>query len=117
MTTSGVAATAASTHRAQPAGNPIGVIPPYSMPVADTASSRAAKEARRASRRRRTSPLTSTRVVARARHAAYRVTPARTPATTTQLAAVLRGRFMTEQKVAVSDTSGSISNTRTTSTS
>ena len=45
-------------------------MPPYSIPVNVTAVSIGANDARRASRRRRTTLLTSARVVARTTHAA-----------------------------------------------
>ena len=64
------AGTAASTSSGQPAGNPSGVIPPYSMPVSATAVSIGAKLALRTSSWRRTTPLTSARVVASTRQAA-----------------------------------------------
>ena len=66
----GSAATRASMSRAQSSGRPIGVMPPYSMPVSATASSIGAKLARRAPSSRRTVPLTSRRVVASTMHAA-----------------------------------------------
>ena len=68
------------------AGSPTGVMPPNSMPVSATATSCGANEALRASRWRRTSPLTSARVVASTRQAASVVSPARRAATTTQFA-------------------------------
>lgn len=86
ITTGPAAATAASIRIGQPVGNPIGVIPPYSMPVTATASVIAAKDTLRTSIRRRTTPLTSARVVARTIAAAHRCSPPRRPATTTQLA-------------------------------
>ena len=66
-------------------GSPTGVIAPYSMPDSATASSIGAKEHLRTSRRLRTSRLTSTRVVARARQAAVRSVSPRRPRTMTQL--------------------------------
>jgi hypothetical protein len=86
MTTAGAAATAASTSTGQPSGRPIGVMPPYSMPDSATASSIGANEALRAPSRLRTSPLTSARVLASTRQAAYETASPRRPATTTQLA-------------------------------
>ena len=56
------------------------------MPVSSTAVSIGANEALRTSRRLRTTPLTSARVVARTTHAAKRRSPDRDPLTTTQLA-------------------------------
>lgn len=61
-------------------------MPPYSMPVSPVAVSMAANEALRAPSWRRTAPLTSTRVVESATHAASVVSPPRLPATTTQFA-------------------------------
>jgi len=69
-TTRGVAATRASIRTGQPPGSPIGVIPPYSMPVAATASSTGANDALRTSSSRRATPFTSARVVASTTHAA-----------------------------------------------
>jgi hypothetical protein len=65
-------------------------MPPYSMPVSDTAVSIGAKDALRAPSRRRTTPLTSARVVASTTHAANLVSWPRRPATTTQLAEISR---------------------------
>ena len=67
-------------------GKPIGVMPPYSIPVISTASSIEAKEILRTSSHRRATPLTSARVVASTRHAAMRTWPSRLPDRTTQLA-------------------------------
>ena len=86
MMTSGPAATAASMNTGQAAGTPIGVMPPYSIPVSSTATSMAANDALRTSSWRRTSPLTSALVVASTTQAANLVSPSRRPATTTQLA-------------------------------
>src|SRR5690606_35875953 len=91
-TTSGQAATAASTSSGHPSGRPTGVIPPYSIPVAATASSCRAKDALRTSRRRRTAPLTSSRVVASTTQAAVRTSPPRLPVTTMQLAPASIGK-------------------------
>src|SRR6476646_7871997 len=91
ITTGPAAATAASIRIGQPAGNPIGVIPPYSMPVTATASAIAANDTFRTSNRRRTTLLTSARVVASTTAAAHRCSPARLPVTTTQFAEALRG--------------------------
>src|SRR5215470_12341977 len=63
-TTCGAAATRASTRTGQPPGSPIGVIPPYSMPVAATVSSTGANDALRTSSSRRATPFTSARVAA-----------------------------------------------------
>jgi hypothetical protein len=76
----------ASTSSGQSRGSPKGVMPPYSIEVIAMASSIGAKETLRASRCRRTTLLTSTRVVASAMQAAYLVSPPRLAATTTQLA-------------------------------
>src|SRR5690606_36339517 len=84
--TYGRSATAASTSTGQPSGRPRGVMPPYSMPVSPVAVSIGAKDALRAPSRRRTTPLTSARVVDSTRQAASVVSPPRLPATTTQFA-------------------------------
>src|SRR6266567_8822751 len=86
ITTCGAAATAASTSTGQPAGSPIGVIPPYSIDVSATARSVAANDALRTSSARLATPLTSARVVASTTQAADLVSPSRRPAITTQLA-------------------------------
>ncbi|KQU69424.1 hypothetical protein ASC58_05970 [Phycicoccus sp. Root101] len=86
MTTSPAATTAESTRTGQSDGRPIGVMPPNSIPVSSTASSCGAKLILRTSRWRRTAPLTSARADASTITAAYRISPARLPATTTQLA-------------------------------
>ena len=72
------------------AGRPTGVMPPYSMPVAATATSMEANEALLASSVRRARPFTSARVVASTMHAASWVSPARLAASTTQLAETSR---------------------------
>src|ERR671911_2052841 len=97
----------------QSGGRPIGVMPPYSIPVATTASSMGMNDAFRASSRRRTTPFTSARVVARTMHAATRCSPPRRPATTTQLADTSSGTSYAAQNWAVSARSGSISATYT----
>ena len=56
---------------ASDSGSPIGVIPPYSMPVSAVTASTGPNDALRAPRCRRTSPLTSARVVAVTMQAAY----------------------------------------------
>ena len=71
ITTSSRSTTPRSTSTGHSAGSPIGVIPPYSMPVSPTASSIGANEALRASSRLRTTPFTSARVVASTTQAAY----------------------------------------------
>ena len=86
MITGPAAATRASTSTGQSAGSPIGVIPPYSMPVRSTATSIGANDTLRTSIRRRITPFTSARVVARMTAAAQRSTPSRFPVTTTQFA-------------------------------
>src|SRR5947209_17575468 len=63
-TTCSAVATAGSSSTGRPAGSPGGVMPPYSIKVLATASSGAAKDALRTSSHRRTTPLTSARVVA-----------------------------------------------------
>ena len=108
-----VAATAASTSSGQPSGSPNGVMPPCSMPVCSTAMSIGAKDALRASSRRRTTPLTSARVVARTTQAASRVSPPRRPATTTQFADTSSATSYRSQNAAVSASAGSISATST----
>lgn len=62
------------------------MIPPYSMPVSETATSIAAKEIFRTSRCLRTVLLTSARSVASTRQAAMVTVSPRRPSTTTQLA-------------------------------
>jgi hypothetical protein len=64
-----------STNRGQESGSPVGVMPPYSIPLSPTAVSNGANDALRESSWRRTTPFTSTRVVEGTRHAA-RVGPA-----------------------------------------
>jgi hypothetical protein len=64
MTTRPACATASSTSTGQSAGSPIGVIPPYSIPVEVTASSCAANEIFRTPRCLRITPFTSARWVA-----------------------------------------------------
>lgn len=86
VSTQGRSMTAESTNRGQEAGSPIGVMPPYSIPLSPTAVSIGANEALRAPSWRRTTPFTSTRVVERTRHAAKADSPPRLPATTTQFA-------------------------------
>ena len=93
MQTHPASTTAASTHTGQSAGNPTGVIPPYSMPEPSTAKSIGANDALRASRRLRTTALTSTRVVASAMHATCRATSPRRPVTITQFAHESSGRW------------------------
>ena len=68
-TTSGDFATRSSTSTGQAPGRPTGVIPPYSIPVSDVTTSIGPNDALRAPRCRRTSPLTSARVVAATMHA------------------------------------------------
>jgi hypothetical protein len=113
MITCGVATTRESTRIDHESGSPIGVIPPYSMPVSRTASSIGAKLALRASRCRRTTPFTSARVVARTTQAAYEVTSPRRPATITQFADSSSATPYAAQKAAVSARSGSIGATMT----
>ncbi len=50
MITCGLSATAGSTRTGQSAGSPMGVMPPYSMPVAVSAVSMGANDALRAPR-------------------------------------------------------------------
>ena len=61
------------------------------MPVSSTAVSIGANDALRTSRRLRTTPLTSARVVASTTQAAKRCSPEREPATTTQFAEASSG--------------------------
>ncbi len=71
----------------QSSGKPIGVMPPYSMPDADTATSIEANEILLdVEQSGAPVPFTSARVVARTTHAANVVTSPRRPATTTQFA-------------------------------
>src|SRR5450432_2525101 len=109
--TSPASTTARSMNSGHDAGNPIGVMAPYSMPDADTATSIEANEILRTSSSRRTVPLTSTRVVARTTQAASVMTSARRPDTTTQFAAAATDTPYRSQKAAVSETDGSISAT------
>lgn len=53
--------TAESTRSGQPAGSPIGVMPPYSMPVSPTAVSIGANDALRAPSCLRTAPFSNSR--------------------------------------------------------
>src|ERR1017187_3758532 len=115
ITTAPVAATAASTSTGQPAGSPIGVIPPYSIEVSATATSVAANDAFRTSRARLATPLTSALVVASTTHAANLISPSRLPAITTQLADSAGETAYRSQNAAVSARSGSISDTPTSS--
>ena len=86
-----ISITGASTSSRQPAGMPIGVIPPYSIPVSATARSIGWNDALRTSRLRLTRLLTSARVSARTTQAATRSAPLRLPETTTQLALAVSG--------------------------
>ena len=86
------------------------------MPVSATASSIGAKLALRTSNRRRTTLLTSARVVASTTQAAYRTAPSRLPVTTTQFAETSRPTSYAAQKAAVSAMLGSIGATRISST-
>ena len=108
ITTTCRSSTAGSTRIGHPSGSPSGVIPPYCMPVSATASSVRAKEAFFAPSRRRTTPLTSARVVASTTHAAWVTRSPRLPAMTTQFAESSRATPYRSQKAAVSARSGSI---------
>ena len=88
-------------------------MPPYSIPVSATATSRGANEALRTSSSRRTTPFTSARVVASTMHAANLVSPPRRPLISTQLADSARPTPYRSQNAAVSARSGSISATLT----
>src|SRR5580693_4917736 len=103
-----ILATAASTSTGQSAGKPIGVMPPYSIPVSAVTVSTGPNDAFRAPRCRRTSPLTSARVVAATTHAAYVVSPPRLAAITTQFADSSGGTPYRSQNAAVSASAGSI---------
>jgi hypothetical protein len=105
-------ATASSISMGQLVGRPIGVMPPYSMPVWRTASSIPAKEILRTSSRLRITLLTSALSVARTRQAAITDSSARRPATTTQFAETSRGTWYIAQNSAVSARSGSIGATK-----
>src|SRR5260370_16222400 len=115
-TTSDAAATAASISTGQPAGSPIGVIPPYSIAVCSTATSVDANDALRTSSAFLPTPLTSALVVASTTHAANLVSPSRRPTMTTQLADSAGEMSYRSQNAAVSARSGSISVTPTAST-
>jgi hypothetical protein len=93
-------------------GSPIGVMPPYAMPVCDTAAAMSAKESFRTSRCRRTVLLMSARSVASTRQAAIVTLSARRPVTTTQLADTSSGTWYVSQNAAVSASAGSISATK-----
>ena len=88
-------------------------MPPCSIPVSSTARSIGRKEALRTSSILRTSVLTSARVSARTTQAAIRSSPARAPATTTQLPLAVIGMSYASLIAAVSARSGSISTTAT----
>ena len=105
-------ATASSTRIGQLAGRPMGVMPPYSMPVSRTASSIPAKEILRTSSRFLITRLTSALSVARTRHAAIMDMSARRPATTTQLAETSNGTSYAAQNAAVSAWLGSMGATK-----
>ena len=62
--------TRASIHTGSPAGRPNGVTPPIIIPVRSTVAAASAKEALRVPSRRRTTPLTSSRVEASTRQQA-----------------------------------------------
>ena len=55
----------------RPSGSPYGVTPPICIPVISIVSSAEANEAFFTPKRRRTTPLTSSRVLASTRHTAY----------------------------------------------
>jgi hypothetical protein len=105
-------ATASSTKMGQLAGRPIGVMPPYSIPVSRTASSIPAKEILRTSSRFRMTRFTSALSVARTRHAAMTDTSPRRPATTTQFAERSKGTSYAAQNSAVSALLGSMAATK-----
>ena len=85
MSTVPRAATPASMRSRQSSGTPTGVMPPYSMPLISTARSTGRKEALWTSMSFLTTWLTSAKSVARTTQAATRCSPARLPATRTQL--------------------------------
>src|SRR5215831_7122543 len=113
ITTCGAAATAASMSTGHSGGEPIGVIPPYSMAVSATATSVAANDALRTSSARLATPFTSALEVANTTQAANLVTPSRRPTITTQLADSASKTPYRSQNAAVSARSGSISATPT----
>src|SRR5215471_21610907 len=115
MTTFPSLTTGASTSTGHPEGSPIGVIPPYSIPVSEVTNSTDPNEALRAPRCRRTSPFTSARVVAVTRHAANELSPPRLAATTTQFTDSSGATPYRSQNAAVSASAGSIAATRTAS--
>src|SRR5579859_3863157 len=108
ITTDSVFATAASTRTGQSPGSPIGVMPPYSIPVIAVTVSTGANDAFRASRCRRTSPFTSALVVAATMHAAYVVSAPRLAAITTQFADSSSVTPYRSQNAAVSASAGSM---------
>ena len=112
MTIMSSVATASSTRMGQVGGTPMGVMPPYSMPVSRTASSIAAKEILRTSSRLRMTRLTSARSEARTRHAAMTEISARRPVTTTQFAETVSGTSYAAQNWAVSALLGSMRATK-----
>jgi len=112
MTIMSSSATASSTRMGHVDGRPMGVMPPYSMPVSRTASSIPAKEILRTSSRLRITRLTSARSVARTRHAAIVASSPRRPATTTQFAETSSGTSYAAQNSAVSARLGSMDATK-----
>jgi hypothetical protein len=110
-------ATASSTRMGQVGGRPMGVMPPYSIPVSRTASVIPAKEILRTSSRFRMTRFTSALSVARTRHAAITDCSARRPATTTQFAETSNGTWYAAQNSAVSAQLGSIAATKHSSSS
>ena len=79
MHTASASATRGSIQLGHSAGNPTGVIRPYSIPHLLPASALGAKDALRTSSFLRTTLLTSTFVVAKTRHATYFSTSPRFP--------------------------------------
>ncbi len=77
ITTNGRSKTAASTSSGMPSGKPNAVMPPNCMPVSSVATSRAAKDSRRAPSSALTAPFTSSRREPRLTTAAYPSAPSR----------------------------------------
>ena len=108
--------TAASIHSGSPAGRANGVTPPMVIPVRAAVSSAPANDALRTSSRRRTTPLTSSRVVASTTQATWRG-GSDLPATRIVLAESSSATPYAAQNAAVSASAGSQGSTSTLSPS
>ncbi|MFT3854033.1 MAG: hypothetical protein QM733_15015 [Ilumatobacteraceae bacterium] len=98
--------TAASIHSGRPAGRANGVTPPIVIPVIAEVSSAPANDALRAPSRRRTAPLTSSRVVASTTQATC-LGGSDLPTTTIVFAESSRAMPYASQNAAVSASAGS----------